>query len=68
MQVRLGQILEGAHVDTKCLGNHNGAVHKLAVEPGSSQIFYSCGEDGFVQRVCEIQITANIFLFFPSFR
>ncbi|OWM84157.1 hypothetical protein CDL15_Pgr028149 [Punica granatum] len=49
-EVRLGQVLEGGHVDTRCLGNHVGAVHKLDVEPGSPYIFYSCGEDGFVRR------------------
>lgn len=49
-QVRLGQVWEDGRVDTKRLGRHRGAVHKLAVEPGSPHILYSCGEDGFVQH------------------
>ncbi|CAI9264294.1 unnamed protein product [Lactuca saligna] len=49
-QVRLGQIAENGHVQTKKLGKHHGRVHKLAVEPGSPHIFYSCGEDGLVQH------------------
>ncbi|OIT37030.1 hypothetical protein A4A49_01180 [Nicotiana attenuata] len=49
-QVRLGLLLENGQVETKRLGRHQGRVHKLAVEPGSPYIFYSCGEDGFVQH------------------
>lgn len=49
-QVRLGQVWEGGRVDTKRLGGHQGRVHKLAVEPGSPHILYSCGEDGLVQH------------------
>lgn len=49
-QVRLGQVAENGHVHTKKLGKHHGRVHKLAVEPGSPHIFYSCGEDGLVQH------------------
>ncbi|KAJ4831326.1 hypothetical protein Tsubulata_036425 [Turnera subulata] len=49
-QVRLGQLLENGRVETKRLGKHQGRVHKLAVEPGSPHIFYSCGEDGLVQH------------------
>ncbi|XP_076886401.1 uncharacterized protein LOC143536252 [Bidens hawaiensis] len=49
-QVRLGQLAENGHVETKTLGNHDDRVHKLAVEPGSPHIFYSCGEDGIVQH------------------
>ncbi|CAH9107387.1 unnamed protein product [Cuscuta epithymum] len=49
-QVRLGQVLENGDVDTKRLAKHGGRVHSLAVEPGSPYIFYSCGEDGFVQH------------------
>ncbi|XP_050214470.1 protein ALTERED SEED GERMINATION 2 [Mercurialis annua] len=49
-QVRVGQVLEDGRVDTKKLGKHQGRVYKLAVEPGSPHIFYSCGEDGFVQH------------------
>ncbi|GMP49687.1 hypothetical protein CsSME_00016595 [Camellia sinensis var. sinensis] len=51
-QVRLGQVLENSEVETKRLGKHQGRVHNLAVEPGSPYIFYSCGEDGFIQHVC----------------
>ncbi|KAK9280058.1 hypothetical protein L1049_013743 [Liquidambar formosana] len=49
-QVRLGQVLENGQVDTKKLGKHNGRVYKLAVEPGSPHILYSCGEDGFIRH------------------
>ncbi|KAI3687775.1 hypothetical protein L1987_81478 [Smallanthus sonchifolius] len=49
-QVRLGLVTENGLVQTKRLGEHEGRVHKLAVEPGSPYIFYSCGEDGFVQH------------------
>lgn len=49
-QVRLGQVLENGNVKTKKLGKHHGRVHKLAIEPGSPHIFYSCGEDGLVQH------------------
>ncbi|GMY10672.1 protein ALTERED SEED GERMINATION 2 [Fagus crenata] len=49
-QVRLGQVRDDGQVDTKRLGMHEGRVHKLAVEPGSPHILYSCGEDSFVQH------------------
>ncbi|KDP44126.1 hypothetical protein JCGZ_05593 [Jatropha curcas] len=49
-QVRLGQLLENGQVDTKELGKHRGRVYKLAVEPGSPHVLYSCGEDGLVQH------------------
>lgn len=49
-QVRLAQILGNGKVSTKKLGSHRGRVHKLAIEPGSPHIFYSCGEDGVVQH------------------
>ncbi|KAI3446298.1 hypothetical protein Pfo_002963 [Paulownia fortunei] len=49
-QVRHAQILE-CGVETKVLAKHQGRVHKLAVEPGSPHIFYSCGEDGLVQHI-----------------
>ncbi|KAJ0021595.1 hypothetical protein Pint_32244 [Pistacia integerrima] len=49
-QVRLGQVSEDGQVDTKRLGKHQGRVYKLAVEPGSPYILYSCGEDGFIQH------------------
>ncbi|KAI3986158.1 hypothetical protein MKX01_004302 [Papaver californicum] len=29
---------------------HQGSVHSLAIEPESPHMFYSCGEDGFVQQ------------------
>ncbi|KAG9453278.1 hypothetical protein H6P81_006182 [Aristolochia fimbriata] len=49
-QVRVGQILENGHIYTRMLAKHQGRVHKLAVEPGSPHIFYSCGEDGVIQH------------------
>lgn len=50
IQVRHAQILESG-VETKLLTEHEGRVHKLAIEPGSPHIFYTCGEDGLVQHV-----------------
>ncbi|KAE9585734.1 hypothetical protein Lal_00009865 [Lupinus albus] len=47
-QVRLGLLREEGKVDTTVLGKHRGCVYKLAVEPGSPHILYSCGEDGFI--------------------
>ncbi|CAL0332268.1 unnamed protein product [Lupinus luteus] len=49
-QVRLGLLREDGKVDTSALGKHRGCVYKLAVEPGSPHILYSCGEDGFIQH------------------
>ncbi|CAK9153937.1 unnamed protein product [Ilex paraguariensis] len=49
-QVRHAQILERGPVETKLLAKHQGRAHKLAVEPGSPHIFYTCGEDGLVQH------------------
>lgn len=49
-QVRLAQISDNGKASTKRLGTHRGRVHKLAIEPGSPYIFYSCGEDGLVQH------------------
>ncbi|XP_059626729.1 uncharacterized protein LOC132269518 [Cornus florida] len=49
-QVRLGLVMEHGKVETKTIGRHQGSVHNLAVEPGSPDILFSCGEDGFVQR------------------
>jgi len=50
-QVRVGQLKEG-EVTTRLVGEHDSSVHKMAIEPGSPYIFYSCGEDGLVQHVC----------------
>lgn len=49
-QVRHAQILENGQVETKRLAKHRGRTHKLAIEPGSPHVFYSCGEDGIVQH------------------
>lgn len=51
IQVRHAQILERGQVETSLLGKHQGRAHKLAIEPGSPYIFYTCGEDGLVQHV-----------------
>ncbi|XP_038694294.1 DDB1- and CUL4-associated factor 8-like isoform X1 [Tripterygium wilfordii] len=48
-QVRHAQVLERG-VETSLLGKHEGRAHKLAIEPGSPYIFYTCGEDGLVQH------------------
>ncbi|CAN4107319.1 unnamed protein product [Withania somnifera] len=50
-QVRLAQILEHGKVETKLLAKHQGRAHKLAIEPASPHIFYTCGEDGLVQHI-----------------
>ncbi|KAG2703097.1 hypothetical protein I3843_06G113600 [Carya illinoinensis] len=49
-QVRLAQILEHGGVGTTLLAKHHGRAHNLAIEPGSPHIFYTCGEDGFLQH------------------
>jgi len=54
LQVRLGLLWEDGRVDTTMLGKHHGCVYKLAVEPGSAHIFYSSGEDGFIQHVSQV--------------
>lgn len=38
-------------METVLLGLHQGPAHKLCIEPGNPHIFYTCGEDGSVQRV-----------------
>lgn len=50
-QVRYAQILESGSIKTSLLAKHQGGAHKLAIEPGSPHVFYSCGEDGLVQHV-----------------
>lgn len=49
--MRYAFIKEDGRAETTNLGKHQGRVHKLAIEPGSPHIFYSCGEDGLVQHV-----------------
>ncbi|KAI3714182.1 hypothetical protein L1987_72777 [Smallanthus sonchifolius] len=49
-QVRHATILEYGEVETKLLGRHQGRAHKLANEPPSPHVFYTCGEDGLVQH------------------
>ncbi|KAF6984058.1 hypothetical protein CFC21_002116 [Triticum aestivum] len=49
-EVRVAKIQDGRDVLTSLLGDHDGRAHKLALEPGSPYIFYSCGEDGHVQH------------------
>ena len=44
-------MLQDGRVSTKRLARHRGRAHKMAIEPSSSRIFYSCGEDGVVQHV-----------------
>lgn len=64
-QVRLGELLENGSVETRRLSRHQGRVHCLAVEPGSPYEFYSCGEDGLVQRIHCSMIYEAVLL--PSF-
>lgn len=61
-QVRHAQIVEGGHVETSLLGRHQGRAHKLAIEPGSPHIFYTCGEDGLVQHF-DLRTKASTELF-----
>ncbi|KAE8724722.1 putative UDP-Glycosyltransferase superfamily protein [Hibiscus syriacus] len=49
-QVRHAQLLERG-VETRLLARHEGQAHKLAIEPGSPHIFYTCGQDGLVQHI-----------------
>ncbi|KAK8699966.1 hypothetical protein V6N13_018373 [Hibiscus sabdariffa] len=49
-EVRHAQILERS-VETRLLTKHQGWAHKLAIEPGSPHILYTCGEDGLVQHI-----------------
>ncbi|XP_064935150.1 uncharacterized protein LOC135587540 isoform X1 [Musa acuminata AAA Group] len=62
-EVRHAQILEGGKVDTTLLAQHDGRAHKLGIEPGSSYIIYSCGEDGLVQHVSSL----SCFVFFTCY-
>ncbi|XP_022146098.1 DDB1- and CUL4-associated factor 8 [Momordica charantia] len=62
-KVRLGQLLDDGRVVTKMLGEHQGSVHELAVEPGSPHILYSCGEDGLVQHF-DLRNTSTTKLFY----
>ncbi|XP_013612883.1 PREDICTED: DDB1- and CUL4-associated factor 8-like protein 2 isoform X1 [Brassica oleracea var. oleracea] len=48
--VRRASVLESGKVETVLLGLHQGPAHKLCIEPGNPHIFYTCGEDGLVQR------------------
>ncbi|KAI6677540.1 hypothetical protein NL676_038336 [Syzygium grande] len=49
-QVRHAQLPESGPVKTSLLAKHQGRAHRLAIEPGSPHVFYSCGEDGLVQH------------------
>lgn len=61
-QVRHAQLLERGEVQTDLLSRHEGRAHKLAIEPGSPCIFYSCGEDGAVQHF-DLRTSASRKLF-----
>ena len=48
-QVRLANIsTDGACSGTKKIAQHHGSAHKIALQPFSSSVFLSCGEDGNV--------------------
>jgi DDB1- and CUL4-associated factor 8 len=47
---------DGGDVATTLLGEHTGRAHNLAIEPGSPYIFYSCGEDGLVQHMLNLDV------------
>ncbi|KAH1099140.1 hypothetical protein J1N35_016061 [Gossypium stocksii] len=46
---RINLLLES--FETRVLSQHQGQAYKLAIEPGSPHIFYTCGEDGLVQHI-----------------
>ncbi|PPS08740.1 hypothetical protein GOBAR_AA11924 [Gossypium barbadense] len=58
-EVRHAQILERG-VETRVLAQHQGQAYKLAIEPGSPHIFYTCGEDGLVQHIKQFLQWKNI--------
>ncbi|XP_075513965.1 uncharacterized protein LOC142549088 isoform X1 [Primulina tabacum] len=64
-QVMLSQLLENGSVETRRLSKHQGRVHKLAIEPGSPYIFYSCGEDAFVRHY-DLRSNSSTKLFYCS--
>lgn len=66
-QVRLSLLLENGSVETKRLSKHQGRVHSLAVEPGSPYVFYSCGEDGYVQHYDLRSCSATKLFYCSSF-
>ena len=55
-QVRRASVLESGKVETVLLGLHQGPAHKLCIEPGNPHVFYTCGEDGLVQRVSTLLV------------
>ncbi|KZV35132.1 hypothetical protein F511_06838 [Dorcoceras hygrometricum] len=63
--VMLSQLLENGSVETRRLSKHQGRVCKLAVEPASPYIFYSCGEDAFVRHY-DLRSNSSTKLFYCS--
>jgi hypothetical protein len=55
----VGQLKQGGKVTTTEIGEHDDRVHKVALEPGSRDIIYSCGEDGLVQHVSHCSVICN---------
>ncbi|XP_051230786.1 uncharacterized protein [Lolium perenne] len=49
-QVRVGELKQGGEVTTRQIAEHDDRVKKVALEPGSPHILYTCGEDGLVQH------------------
>lgn len=66
-QIRLSLLMENGSVETKRLFRHQGRVHSLAVEPGCPHVFYSCGEDGFVQHYDLRSCSATKLFYCTSF-
>lgn len=66
-EVRHARIGEGGHVVTEMLGQHEGRAHRMAIEPGSPHIFYTCGEDGLVQHFDLRTKSATKLFFCKSF-
>ena len=51
-------------MDTTLLAKHEGRAHKMAFDPGSQRVFYSCGEDGLIHHVSLKKL--NLRCFFVS--
>jgi WD repeat-containing protein 42A len=55
----VGELKQGGEVTTRKIGEHDDRVKKVALEPGSPHILYTCGEDGLVQHVSHWPVICN---------
>eukprot|EP00249_Psilotum_nudum_P011927 c23470_g1_i1 orf=149-1600(+) len=67
-QVRLAEFLDNGDVATKQLAQHKGRAHKLAIDPGSSRIFLSSGDDGAIRHFDLREGNSRILFKCHSFR